>query len=213
MYRQIIDPTKSYTFSDYGKLTCEAIDLVEYFGYKLNKEIINFPEPSITLPPEFWKEIETLKSRFVKRLSKFYFSAEIARREVYVAPILLTLADWIDFTARLEYAIAVSEQLKGTLDYMLLSNSNTVVIIEAKKDDLEKGFSQLTVEMIAVSTDRGDEQKIYGAVTTGNIWQFGILDPAKKIVTQDIEVYRSPADLEQLINIFLSILSEKNTSI
>ena len=90
---------------------------------------------------------------------------------------------------------------------MLLSNSSAVVIIEAKKDDLEKGFSQLAVEMIAVSVDRGHELAITGAVTTGNIWQFGVLDSEKKILTQDIEVYRSPADLEQLIDIFLSLLA------
>lgn len=212
MSRKIIDPNKPYTFSDYGKLICEVIDLVEYFGYQLNKKVINFPEPTITLPPEFWTEITTLKRRFVKRLSKFYFSAEIARREVYVAPILLTLADWIDFSARLEYALAVSEQLKGTLDYLLISNSNTVVIIEAKKDDLEKGFSQLAVEMIAVSTDRGDEQKITGAVTTGNVWQFGILDPQNKTIAQDINLYSSPSELEQLIKIFLSLLSNNHQS-
>lgn len=207
MSRQIIDPSKPYTFSDYGKLTCEVIDIAEYFDYQLNKKVIDFPQPKVTLPPEFWREIETLKSRFFKRLSKFYFSADIARREIYVAAILVTLADWIDFTARLEYAIAVSEQLKGTLDYLLVSHSNTVVIIEAKKDDLEKGFSQLVVEMIAVSQQQEDNKNIYGAVTTGNIWQFGILEVTQKIITQDINLYRSPADLELLTNIFLSLLT------
>jgi hypothetical protein len=40
---------------------------------------------------------------------------------------------------------------------------------------------------------------LYGAVSTGNIWQFGILDSNNKQITQDLNLFRVTADLENLL--------------
>ena len=50
---------------------------------------------------------------------------------------------------------------------------------------------------------------IYGAITTGNIWQFGELDRKRKTVTQDIMSYALLQDLEDLVRILVEIL-ERN---
>ena len=81
------------------------------------------------------------------------------------------------------------------------------MVIEAKNADLENGFSQLAVELVAL--DQWTENTapiLYGAVSTGNIWQFGILHRENKQVTQDLNLFRVPADLEDLLHVVNAIL-------
>ncbi|MGF1478283.1 MAG: hypothetical protein ACFB4I_02155 [Cyanophyceae cyanobacterium] len=52
-----------------------------------------------------------------------------------------------------------------------------VLVIEAKREDLDNGFNQLAVELIALQQWLETDQVIYGALTTGTIWQFAILNP------------------------------------
>ena len=44
----------------------------------------------------------------------------------------------------------VNNWLKGNLDY-LLRNETGLIVVEAKTDDLTRGFTQLAVEMIALA--------------------------------------------------------------
>lgn len=47
---------------------------------------------------------------------------------------------------------------------------------------------------------------LYGAVTVGNIWQFGLLDVKNKTLHKDIDTFLAPADLEKLFAVLLGIL-------
>ncbi|USR89540.1 hypothetical protein NEA10_11645 [Phormidium yuhuli AB48] len=47
----------------------------------------------------------------------------------------------------------------------------------------------------------------YGVVSTGDIWQFGRLNCQQHQVEQDLNLYRVPADLEQLFPILIAILA------
>jgi hypothetical protein len=106
----------------------------------------------------------------------------------------------------------VSEQLKGTLDYYLHTQTN-LLIIEAKNADLARGFTQLAVELIALEqwTD-GQQPRLYGAVSTGDIWQFGVLHRELQTIEQDLNLYRVPADLEDLFRILVALLGETAAS-
>ena len=91
--------------------------------------------------------------------------------------------------------------------------SNSLLVIEAKNADLTKGFTQLAVELIAL--DRWVEHDapfLFGAVSIGDIWQFGILDRKARTVTQDLNLYRVPADLEPLLRILVGILTQDQSS-
>lgn len=59
---------------------------------------------------------------------------------------------------------------------------------------------QLAVELIALDqwTDSPSDH-LYGAVSTGEIWRFGILERTAKRITQDLNLFRVPADLEELL--------------
>lgn len=62
-----------------------------------------------------------------------------------------------------------------------------LLVIEAKNADLAKGFTQLAVELIALDKWTDNEQPILqGAVSTGDIWQFGILHRAQKQIQQGL---------------------------
>ena len=66
---------------------------------------------------------------------------------------------------------------------------------------------QLAIELIALDQWIESEQPILqGAISTGNIWQFGQFDRHSRAVTQDLDLYRVPADLDDLLRILVKIL-------
>ncbi len=42
---------------------------------------------------------------------------------------------------------------------------------------------------------------------TPAIWQFGILDRAEKGITEDLNTYRIPQDLTEIIQVLVAVLS------
>jgi len=79
-------------------------------------------------------------------------------------------------------------------------------VVEAKRDDLTRGFTQLAIEAIALSMLDQSPDLLYGSVTIGNVWIFGILDVTSRTIFQDIGSYTLPDDLEDLIKILVGIL-------
>jgi hypothetical protein len=109
-------------------------------------------------------------------------------------------------TLNVEYPVSVNHQLKGSLDY-LLQNHHAVLVIEAKNEDLERGFLQLAIELIALEQWLDTEHPIlYGAISTGNIWQFGQFNRQDRQIMQDLNLFRVPADLEELLRILVHLL-------
>ena len=100
---------------------------------------------------------------------------ETAKREVLVAPILMEVAIACNQTLRFEYLLKVNNWLQGSLDYLIRGESQ-IVVVEAKRDDLTRGFTQLAAEMIALAMTEGAPTKICGAVTIGILWISGLLD-------------------------------------
>lgn len=92
------------------------------------------------------------------------------------------------------------------MDYYLRTKTN-LIVIEAKQADINKGFTQLGTEMIALDkwTD-STQTEILGAVTTGNVWQFGILYRQTQNIEQGINLYRVTEELEIVVRILLAAL-------
>jgi hypothetical protein len=81
-------------------------------------------------------------------------------------------------------------------------------VIEAKRDNLDNGFTQLAVELIALDQwSDSDSPILYGAVTTGNNWRFGEFYRQQRKIIQDLKLYRVPEELEILIGILMGLLS------
>ena len=93
------------------------------------------------------------------------------------------------------------------LDY-LLQNNRTFLVVEAKNEDLEREFVQLAIELIALDQWTESEQAVLqGAISTGNIWQFGQFDRQSRAVTQGLDLYRVPADLDELLRVLVRSLT------
>ena len=198
----IIQPDQSYSFADYFKLNFASQDILAYFGVTLQRQSLQFPRYDQTLD-----RLIDLKARIEESLPRLSLTSEIARREFLIAPVLTDLLHYTQATLNIEYPVAVSNQLKGSLDY-LLQNEQTFLIVEAKNEDLERGFVQLAIEMIAIDQwIESDQPIIYGAISTGNIWQLGKFDRQTRIVTQDLNLFRVPADLDDLLRILVKILN------
>ncbi|OCQ96696.1 hypothetical protein AMR42_02705 [Limnothrix sp. PR1529] len=198
----IIQPDRAYSFADYFKLNFAPQDILSYFNVALDRQLLTLPSYSGKLD-----RLGDLKSRILESLPRISLNSEMARREFLIAPVLMEVLHYTEATLNVEYPIAVSPQLKGSLDY-LLETQTRFLVIEAKNEDLERGFLQLAIEMIAL--DRwleSDAPLLYGAVSTGTIWQFGLFDRTNSQVIQDLNLYRVPADLEALLPILVGVLS------
>ncbi|NES82341.1 MAG: hypothetical protein F6K10_13575 [Moorea sp. SIO2B7] len=198
---KILQEDKSYTFRSYFELPYEADEILAEFDYSLLKAELSLPQTNRQLD-----KILELKEEIRSILPLINLSNETARREALVSPVLLKVICYCQCQLRIEYPLRVNNWLKGTLDYLLFSNNN-LLVIEAKNDDLTRGFTQLAVELIALSQVK--EQNIfYGAVTIGNVWQFGKLARSQKRITQDINLFKIPTDLEELARVLVGILED-----
>ena len=198
----IVQPDRAYTFSDYFKLNFAPRDILAHSDATLQRQPLELPRTDATLD-----RLDDLKARITESLPRLSLTSEMARREFLIAPVLTDVLHYTTARLDVEYPIAVSQQLKGSLDY-LLQSQDTCLVIEAKNEDLERGFVQLAIELIAL--DRwieSDAEILYGAISTGNIWQFGQLGRSSRTVTQDLNLYRVPADLADLLLILVGILN------
>lgn len=196
---KILEKNQSYTFHSYFDLPYETDDILREFDYSFIKKELSLPQTDQALD-----QLLIIKDKIKKILPLISLSSETARRETLVAPILLEIISICNCQLKIEYPLRVNDRLKGTLDYLLHSNHD-LLVIEAKKDDLTKGFTQLAVELIALSEIK-EQDIFYGAVTIGNLWQFGKLDRIEKTIYQDLNLFKIPNDLIDLGKVLLGIL-------
>ncbi len=196
---------QSYTFADYFKLNADIEDIMAHFGYEYHAQNCQLPRSSVSLTAR----AQELQERIEEYLPYLSLSSETARREFLIAPVVTEVIHHTHAKVKVEYPLDIDEQLKGTLDYYIQAKHN-VLIIEAKNADLQKGFTQLAVELIALSrVSDSNATPLYGAVSIGNVWQFGYLERQPSRIVQDLALYRVPADLEDVLKILVAILTEK----
>jgi hypothetical protein len=193
---------ESYTFSKYSDLPFRTADILADLGCTFDRSPIPLSLPT----REGIFHLELLEATIKRNIRRIIAVTETARREAIVAPILVEVCEAVDALLDIEYPVSVSPLLKGTLDYFI-KKQNSLLVIEAKQSDLDRGFTQLAVELIAIDQwIESDSPILYGAVTTGESWRFGRYDRASKRVTQDSILYRVPEGLEGLMRVLVGIL-------
>jgi hypothetical protein len=114
-------------------------------------------------------------------------NSEDAICENLIYPVLKEV--WKPYRSKLTLwsheALAYDEDLSGIPDYTVTQRNSlsTIVfdkpyflVVEAKQDKFEEGWSQCLAEMIAVQRINDDfVSDIFGIVSNGKIWQFGKL--------------------------------------
>ncbi len=199
---------KKYTFSDYFYFNNLPEEIANEFGYSFDTKILNF-----SLVKDFKaKEIKQLQTIFYENLPKISLNSEMAKRDFMIAPLLWEIIRHVNAKIKVEYPIEIDQKLSGFLDYFLHSDQE-IIIIEAKKGDLDKGFNQLIAELIAMDkyqTENKELKFIYGIVSIGEVWRFGILNRNTKHISQDLHTYRLPEDIENIFSIIVGILTINN---
>lgn len=203
MRQNVILPENSYTFSDYFKMRISTEEVLNYFGYSKKNERLDLPRFSGEIPT-----LQSLAEKVEEVLIHISLESEITRREFLIAPIIFEVRHLSKAKLNSEFWIEYNHQLRGSLDYFL-RDERSLLVTEAKNADLTRGFTQLAVEMIALDKSDEDLQKtIYGAVTTGREWHFGKLNRETKVISQSIDSFSIPNNLEEIVRILLGILED-----
>ena len=119
-------------------------------------------------------------------------TSEAARQETRIYPILREVfrhhADRLSLFSHKALSVNGDSELTGTPDYLVSERSPLgrtiigkplVVVIEAKQDDFIGGWGQCLAEMVAAQHYNGQaETPVYGIVTNGETWEFGLLQRA-----------------------------------
>lgn len=204
MKKSIFQPNKRYSFSDYFNFSNPVEEIVAELGYQIQVEEIHFPV------------LADIDMTVINQLIKFHYqllpnitlNSEAAKREFLIAPLLYQVILKTNAKLNIEYPIDINDKLNGWIDYLIRSQQE-IVVIEAKKGDLEKGFTQLAAEMIALDyyEDEGTPEYLYGAITIGEVWRFAVLDRKNKTIKKDINLFRFPQDAKELFAVLLGVLA------
>jgi hypothetical protein len=134
--------------------------------------------------------------------------SEKAKSELLVSPILVevrrSVNNQIELFSGEEFNVDKEQGLNGFCDFLFskstvpyIIKAPVIMLVEAKKGELDIGLGQCVAEMVAAqifNAKAGSEiSTIYGCVTSGKLWQF--LKLTDKNVTIDInEYYITPVD-------------------
>ncbi|MDH6062002.1 hypothetical protein NWP17_16435 [Chrysosporum bergii ANA360D] len=124
-------------------------------------------------------------------------NSEKSRSEMIIAPIIIALRKYLNHKISLfsgiDFTIDTAQGLNGNCDFiisrspeLLIVNAPVVVIVEAKKENINAGLGECVAEMVAAKLfnerEGNDITTIYGTVTTGTNWKF------LKLINQVVEI-------------------------
>ncbi len=161
------------------------------------------------------RKVSDLLKDSLQRHTKMALSQglEKARSEFIIAPILAELYDQahnkLSLFSGWELNIDAALGLIGRCDFLISRSSNQtylespiVVAVEAKQDDFRQGINQCIAEMIAArifnERDGTGIEKIFGCVTTGDVWRFLVLDGKSAIIEEKVFEL---SEVEQIVGI------------
>ncbi|MFB2967679.1 hypothetical protein ACE1CD_01780 [Aerosakkonema sp. BLCC-F183] len=148
-------------------------------------------------------------------------NSEKARSELIIAPILVDLRrqlkEQINLFSGVDFTVDDTRGLNGTCDFIitkspeiLIVTAPVITVVEAKKENINAGLGQCAAEMVAaqIFNERSatEIKTIYGAVTTGSIWQFLKLEG--QTLSIDLTEYYLK-DVNKIIGILASSIWER----
>ncbi len=129
---------------------------------------------------------EVIQKKILKNLEKpRVFNSEYSICEMIISQIFEEVSEANDLPLWSHYYLESKEiDLSGIPDYLLALSEEgdedykkpIVCCVEAKKDDFQGGWGQASAAMVAAQTEnKNNNIPIYGIVSTGKSWEFGIL--------------------------------------
>ncbi|MBD2496720.1 hypothetical protein [Nostoc sp. FACHB-280] len=198
---------------------------MSYSDFTLKKVKTEF-NLTIVERPTFFEEIEPITpSDFLSTFLEKHLplalavNTEKARSEWLISPVVLEIKDilpnQISLFSGTDFTVDSSVGLNGVCDFLISKSTEqlfieapAVVIVEAKREDLNAGLGQCIASMIAAQKFNQQNQTpiptIYGTVTTGDRWKFLKLEDT--IVTIGLLEYNIPP-VNQLLGMLKSFVS------
>ena len=148
-------------------------------------------------------------------------NTEKARSEMIIAPILIELRKQfnseISFFSGIDFTIDAEKGLNGSCDFLisrspelLIVTAPVIIIVEAKKENINGGLGQCVAEMLAArifNEREGNEiSAIYGAVTSGTNWRF--LKLKDQVIEIDLTEYYL-RDVNKILGILASVINSQ----
>lgn len=146
---------------------------------------------------------------------------EKAKSELIVANVLVELREKfeqrISLFSGIDFNVDVEKGLTGVCDFLISLSpvqyyleAPIIILVEAKKDEPTTGFGQCIAEMLAAqhfNTQKGNDiPVIYGASTTGTVWQF------LKLEGQQLYIDRAPYSIGQcdkILGVLVSMVEQQ----
>ncbi len=159
---------------------------------------------------------EILKDNVPLALSS---NTEKSRSEMIIAPILIELRKQlklqISLFSGIDFTVDVEKGLNGSCDFLISHSSEllivtapVVIIVEAKKENINGGLGQCVAEMLAArifNEREGNEiPAIYGAVTSGTNWKF--LKLKNQVIEIDLTEYYL-TEVNKILGILASVIN------
>ncbi|HEY9649798.1 MAG TPA: hypothetical protein V6C95_03985 [Coleofasciculaceae cyanobacterium] len=156
--------------------------VVKTFGLTISEKVGTFADIAEFDSGNFLEEI--LRYNLPLALA---INTEKSRSKMLIAPILIELkkrfTQPISLFSGVDFTVDATQGLNGTCDFLisrspeqLFINAPVIIIVEAKKEDLNAGLGQCVAEMLAARLFNEREgnpiNRIYGTVTTGDRWKF-----------------------------------------
>lgn len=197
-----------------------------YSKFTIGKAVEDF-DLTIVEGEQFLRDIPPVSpSPFLQELLKdtvpwaIAVSSEKARSEGIINPILLEvkrqLGGQISVFSGEEFNVDPDADLTGYCDFLLSRSPEqlfikapTIVLVEAKKEDLKSGLGQCLAELVAAGRFNQQKQQpipvVYGAITSGTAWRFLKLEA--QTVTIDLTDYPMPP-VDRILGFLVWMVSE-----
>ena len=180
----------------YSEFTLESVQIA--FDLTITERANLLNDTALSESSDFLKEL--LKEFAPLALA---MNTEKARSELIIAPILVEVRkhflDRASLFSGVELNVDRDRGLNGVCDFLLsrspsqlMLKAPVVVVVEAKKENINGALGQCIAEMWAAKLFNQQHQNdipiIYGAATTGNDWKF--LRLSDRLVEIDLTEYQ-----------------------
>ena len=191
-------------------------DAIDRFELTLTESAFCESLPPASLEPEFL----SIFNRYLPLGQNA--RSEKARSELIISPVLVELLNLADNRVQLfsgeEFNVDRERGLNGFCDFLLTKSTISsiiqapiIMLVEAKKEELDLGWGQCTAEMIAAQIFNKYKNEsipvVYGCVTSGKFWQF--LKLQDKDLTLDLNQY-PVTSVDRILGILKWMVSADN---
>ena len=148
-------------------------------------------------------------------------NTEKSRSEMIISPILIEFRkqqnNEISLFSGIDFSVDNERGLNGNCDFIIsrspelfILTAPVIIIVEAKKENINGGLGQCVAEMLAArifnQREGNDMSTIYGTVTSGTNWRFLKLEG--DIVKIDLDEYYL-SDVKKILGILASSIQDE----